>query len=67
MGTINQPTPSNPHATTSDPQPLQPGGTAISSPDTIPATRVHSDAAETLRQEFDDAEDVARRGSDREK
>ena len=65
MATINQPTPSQPGSPVRDQQPLQPGGTTISSPNTVPAERIHSEAREVLRDELDDAEELARRGNER--
>jgi hypothetical protein len=65
MATINQPKPSQPGAPVRDRQPLQPGGTTISSPNSVPAERIHSNAPDVLRDELDDAEELARRGNER--
>jgi len=50
MGTINQPTPSNPKSPQPDSQPLQPGGTTTSRPNTVDPERPNPQTPDTQRE-----------------
>lgn len=61
MGTIDQPKPTEPKATSTDPQPLQPGGQATSNRSASPSTRVMPEADDALRSESDRVDDAEER------
>lgn len=54
MGTINQPTPSNPKSPQPDQQPLQPGGQAISRSNSADPKRPNHQTPDTQQDKFRD-------------
>lgn len=56
MGTINQPTPSNPKSPQPDQQPLQPGGPQVSRPDSTDPQRSNQQTPDTQHDKFRDRE-----------
>ena len=56
MGTINQPTPSNPKSPQPDPQPLQPGGPTESRQSAPESSRPNFQTPDTQHEQFRDEE-----------
>ncbi len=54
MGTIHQPTPSNPKSPQPDDQPLQPGGPKVSRSNSNDPTRVNAQTPDTQHDKFRD-------------
>lgn len=54
MGTIDQPTPSNPKSPQPDSQPLQPGGVERSRSNSTDSTRVNHQTPDTQHDKFRD-------------